>query len=155
MAIFIPYPISTRDTHISLRADMGVSGWYRVWYENCHIIIYLSYIFSFWQVCLFDIVCGVKGKTTDCSECGDMGFYLPEQKKLYHPPDLVIWFFCLGKNAVSPMWSGDMGFLPLQKSCITHMTHFHTFCTPQEWYVLESRVSTTYAKWTYFLVNVW
>ena len=40
MAIFISYPISTRDTHISPKAV----GWYGVWYENCHIIIYLSYI---------------------------------------------------------------------------------------------------------------
>ena len=43
MEIFISYPQSTRDTHISPRAfgpraDMGVSGWYGVWYENCHII---------------------------------------------------------------------------------------------------------------------
>ena len=49
MAIFMPYPISTRDTYISLRADMSadmsVSGRYGVGYENCHIIIYLSYIF--------------------------------------------------------------------------------------------------------------
>ena len=30
------------------RADMGVEGWYRVWYENCHIIIPLSYILL-WQ----------------------------------------------------------------------------------------------------------
>ena len=50
MAIFISYPIPTRDTLISPRAfspraDMGVLGWYGVWYENCHIIIYLSYIF--------------------------------------------------------------------------------------------------------------
>ena len=35
MAIFILYPISAEDP----RADMGVSGWYGVWYENCHIII--------------------------------------------------------------------------------------------------------------------
>ena len=30
-----PRPISA----ISPRADMGVSGWYGVWYENCHVII--------------------------------------------------------------------------------------------------------------------
>jgi hypothetical protein len=35
MAIFVSHPISTR--------DFGVSGWYGVWYENCHIITYLSY----------------------------------------------------------------------------------------------------------------
>ena len=44
MTIFI----STRDTHISQKdegtcANIGVSGWYRVWYENWHIITYLSY----------------------------------------------------------------------------------------------------------------
>ena len=59
-------------------------------------------------------------------------------KKLYHPRDPVIWVFCPGK-----------------KKRITHVTHYHTFCAPQEWYVLGSHVSITYAKWTYFLVNVW
>ena len=35
MAIFISYPIST----LNPRDDKGVSGWYGVWYENCHIIV--------------------------------------------------------------------------------------------------------------------
>jgi len=48
MAIFISYPISTRDTHItqlvqSARANIGFVGWYGVWYEDWQIITYLSY----------------------------------------------------------------------------------------------------------------
>ena len=110
-------------------ADMSVSGC-EMWYDmkiakhNLFIIH-----FCFGQVYLFDIVCGVKGKTAECSECGDMGF-LPAQKKPYHP--------C------------DMCFLPTQKSRITHVTHYHTFCTPQEWHMLESHVSITYAKMNIF-----
>ena len=64
-------------------------------------------------------------------------------------------FFTRAKKAVSPTLPGDMGFLPGQKSRITHVTHYHTFCAPQQWYVLESHVSITYAKWAYFLVNIW
>ena len=57
--------------------------------------------FSLRQVCLCDIVCGVKVQTDECSECGDMGF-LPRQKMPYPSRDLVIWVFCPGKKAVSP-----------------------------------------------------
>ena len=31
---------------------------------------------------------------------------------------------------------------------------WYILCTPQKWYVLESIVSITCAKWKYFLVNV-
>ena len=31
------------------------------------------------RICLFDIICGVRGKTTEGSECCDKGF-LPKQK---------------------------------------------------------------------------
>ena len=132
MAIFILYPVSTRDTHINPRAkhpraNMGLGLiWGMIWklpYHNLFIIH-----FSFWQVCLFDIVCGVKGKTAECSECGDMGFLPVQKSRITHLT---------------------------QKSSITHMIHYHTFCAPQEWYVLDSHFSITYAKWTYFLVNVW
>ena len=52
MSIFISHPISTRDANINSRAfgplaDMGVSGWYGVWYENCHIIT------SYYYTCIF------------------------------------------------------------------------------------------------------
>jgi hypothetical protein len=48
MLIFISHPISTRDAHISQRADgpsdnIDISGWYGEWNEKCHIITYLSY----------------------------------------------------------------------------------------------------------------
>ena len=116
---------------------MGVSGWYGVWYENCHIITYLSYIVSFWQVRLFDIVCGVKGKTAECSECVDMGMFA-RVKKPYHTRDLVIWVFARAKKPYHPC---D----PLS----------HLLRSTRVIYVLESHVSITYAKWKYFLVNVW
>ena len=50
--IFLSHPISTRDTHISQRAEgprtnMGISGWYGVWYENWHVITYLWYTSNF------------------------------------------------------------------------------------------------------------
>ena len=99
MTIFISYPISTRDTHIP-RADMGQGLiWGMIWklaYHNLFIIH-----FSFWQVCLFDIVCGVKGKTTECSECGDMGF-LPRQKKPYHHMTWWYGFFAQAKKSYYP-----------------------------------------------------
>ena len=73
-------------------------------YGNFHIVIYLSYMFfSFWQVCLFDVVRGVKGKTAECSECGDMGFLPGQKSRITH----VTWwygFICSGKKAVSPTW---------------------------------------------------
>ena len=128
MAIFISFPISTRDTYISPsaegpRADMCrglISG--MIWklpYHNLFIIH-----FSFWQICLSNIVCGVKSKTVECSQCGDMGF-LPGQKiRITH----VTWWY---------------GFFGGQKRRITHVTHHHTFCAPQEWYVLESHVRIT------------
>ena len=82
MAIFISYPISTRDTHISPRAegpraDMGNSDWYGVWYENCHIIIYLSYFFFFWQVWLFDLfVLRFYGPVNPMGSCRARSVYL-------------------------------------------------------------------------------
>ena len=131
IAIFISYPISSRDTHISPRADMS-RGWYGVGYENCHIIIYLSYIFSFWEVCLIDIVCGVKGKTAECSECGDM-FFFARAKKPYHPRDLEIWVFCPCKKAVSPTWPIFTPFalhnsdMCLKAMLVSHMQNEHIF----------------------------
>ena len=105
-------PLSARDINISPgvfghRADMGRGLiWDMIW--KLTYIIYLSYIFSFWQVCLFDIVLGLKGKIAVCSECGDMGFapgqksaithvtrwyvfvfFLPGKKKPYQPRDLL------------------------------------------------------------------
>ena len=62
MAIFISYPVSTRDTHISPRAegpraDMGQGLlWGMVWKLPCHNLFITQ--FSFWQVCLFNIICG-------------------------------------------------------------------------------------------------
>ena len=62
---------------------------------------------------------------------------------------------------VSHTWPGYMVFIlfyffcPGKISRITNVTNYHTFCAPQGWYVLESHVSITYAKWTYFLVSVW
>ena len=161
--------LSTRDTHISPRAKGSTADmcqgliWGMIWklpYHNLFIIHFFFFFFFFWQVCLFDVVCWVKDKTSECCECDDMGFYA-RAKKPYQPHDLVICFvvvFSPGKKAVSPTWPGDMFcccFLSRQKSRIIHVTHYHTFCAPQGWYELESHVSITYAKWTYFLVNVW
>jgi len=43
MSIFISHPIATRDVDIipqdfGTLVNMGVPGWYGVWYENCHIM---------------------------------------------------------------------------------------------------------------------
>ena len=105
MAIFISYPMSTQDPisarGLKARGLIWVKGWYGVWYENCHIIIYLSYMFSFWQVCLFGIVCGVKGKTAECSECDDMGFLHRQKSRITH---MTWWygFFALAKKPYHP-----------------------------------------------------
>ena len=127
MAIFISYPISTWDTHISPRAD----AWYGVWYENWHIIIYLSYIFL-------------------SEKFAYLISYSESKARPQSAPNVVIWVFC-------PTWPGDMGFLPEQKSCITNVIHYHTFLrfTREIRAFIESHVCITYAKWTYFLVNVW
>ena len=111
----IPYQPSALGLIWVSRVDMGVSGWYGVWYENCHIIIYLSYIL------LSD----------------KFAYLISYAKSKARPP---IWWY---------------GFLAQAKSSTTHVSHYHTFCAPQEWYVLESHVSIRYAKLTYFLVNVW
>jgi len=48
MAFPISYPVSARDPNIgSSWADIGVSGWYGVWYGKSDIIFYLSYIYFF------------------------------------------------------------------------------------------------------------
>ena len=107
--------------------------WGVAWQLSYHNLCIIH--FSLRQVCLFDIVCGVKGKTTECSECGDM-FFFCLRKKPYHPRDLVLRVFCRGKKPYHPR---D----PLSR----------LLCS-KEWYVIESHVSITYAKWTYFLVNV-
>ena len=96
MAIFMSYPISIRDTHISPRAfspraDMGVSGWYGVWYENSHIINYLSYIFLSDKFA-FSIS------------------YAESRSRPPSAPNVVIWVFCPSKKAPSPTWSGNMLF---------------------------------------------
>jgi hypothetical protein len=49
MSIFISNSISSRDAHVSPMAfgplaNMGVSGWYKVWYENCYILISYHYL---------------------------------------------------------------------------------------------------------------
>ena len=130
------------------RGLIWVDGWYGVWYENCHIVIYLSYIFfltslpiwygmrSHTSVLLERRVLRIDRRvlrmclTAECSECDDRFFFFAPAKKPFHPRDLVIWGFCSGKK----------------KSRITHVAHYHTFCASQEWYVLESHVSITYAK---------
>ena len=50
------------------------------------------------------MVCGVEGKTAECSECGDSGFCPTGSYNIYISCDLVIRVFCLGKKAVSPTW---------------------------------------------------
>ena len=98
-------------TPISTRGLIRVDGWYGIWYENSHIIIYHSFFFLIRpRVCLFDIIYRVKGKTAKCSECG-MFFcflFLPRQKNnsLFpiFPCDWWYEFFCL-----------DTSFLPRQK----------------------------------------
>ena len=137
----ISYTISTRDTHISPRADMGVSGCYGIWYENCHVIIYSSYIF-----CLFDIVCA-ESKARPPRPCHIIPHINPR-----HPYQPSGWYGCLELicgmiwklpchnlfiihflpicyRTRSPrqdrlvLWMWWYGcFLPEQKGCITHVT---------------------------------
>ena len=101
-------PISARGPKV--RGLIWVEGWYGVWYENCHIIIYLSYIF-------------LSDKFT---------YFISYAESKARLPSVVIWVFCPGRKAVSPTWPSDMGLLPRQKSCITYVTHYHTFCASQE-----------------------
>ena len=102
MAIFISYPISIQDTHIRPLGYVCLRLiWGMIWKLSYHNLFIIH--FSFWQVYLFDILSRVKGKTAECSKCGDMGF-LSQQKKPYHPCDLVIWVVWPGKKAVSPTW---------------------------------------------------
>ena len=86
--------------HINLRdpyqPQVWVQDWYGVWYENCHIIIYLSYIFL-------------------SDKFAYLISYAESKARLQSAPNVVICFFL-------PM---------LQKSGITHVTHYHTFCAPQ------------------------
>ena len=144
MAILISYPISTRDTHISPRAegplaDMDVEGWYGVWYENCHIIIYLSYIFLSDKFAYLISYAESKARPPSapnvviCFFFFFFFFFLHGQKS-YHPRDLVIWVFLPGqKKAVSPTWpiitpfalhKGDMC---LKAVLVSHMQNEHIF----------------------------
>ena len=128
IAIFISYPISTQGPSgwYGSRVDLGTMIW-KLPYHNLFIIH-----FSFWQVCLFDIVCGVRGNTAECSECGDMGF-LPKQKKPYHPYDLVIWVFLQSKKALSSMLPIITPFalhksdMCLKAMLVSHMQNEHIF----------------------------
>ena len=127
MAIFISNPISTRDTHISPWADMGVSGWYGVWYENCHIIIYLSYI------CLSD----------------KFAYLISYAVSKARPPsaqNVVRWAFCMGKKTVSPMWPGDMGFFCPGKKAVSPTWPIITPFAFHKSDMCLKAVSITYAK---------
>ena len=135
MAIFISYPISTRDTHISPRArwptgpraDMSVSGWYGVWYENCHIIIYLSYIFLSDKFAYMISCAESKARPPSAPNVVISVFFFSATKP-YHPSNLFFFFFFFFF-----FFGGgeEGGGLPGQKSRITHVTHYHTFCAPQ------------------------
>ena len=76
LAIFISYPLSTSHPY-------QPEGWYGVWYENCHIIIYSSYLFFLTNLPIW-YRCGVKGKTVECSECGDKGFLHGQRRRITH-----------------------------------------------------------------------
>ena len=140
MAIFISYPILIWDIHIRLRLKARGLTWVEGWYENCHVIIYLSYILL-------------------SDKFAYLISYVESKARKRSALNVVIWVFCMGKKAVSPTWPGDMFFFFfffffLQKSCMTHMTHYHTFSTPQGWYVLESHVSITYLLIIHLLENI-
>ena len=114
MAIFISYRISTRDNHISPRADMG-RGLRLGMMWKCHITICLSYIFHFDRFAYLIIVCGVNGKTVECSVCGDVFFFFFFFFFFLFcfVFFLFVFFFCLGKKkAASPTWIGGMGLKP-------------------------------------------
>ena len=112
IAVFISYPMSTRDTHISPRAvgprvDMGQGLiWGMVWKLPYHDLFIKH--FSFWQVCLLDIVCGVKART---------------------PNVLILFFvfFCPGKTGVSPMLPSETVFFARTKKPYHPRDHYHTF----------------------------
>ena len=54
--------------------------------------------------------------------------YVESKAKPPSAPNVVIWVFCQGKNAVSPTWPDDMGVCLGKKIRITHVIHYHTFC---------------------------
>ena len=68
---------------------MGVSGLYGVWYENCHIIIYPSYIFLSDK---FDyLISYVESKARPPSAPNVViWIFFAWAKKAFHPCDLVI-----------------------------------------------------------------
>ena len=97
MAIFISYPISTQDTHISPWAEgqIRVEGWYGVWYENCHIIIYLSYIFLSDKFAYS--ISYAESKARPPSAPNVVIRFFARAKKLYQPCDPIITSFALHK----------------------------------------------------------
>ena len=75
------------------RADMGVSGWYGVWYENCHIITYLSYIVLSDKYAYLISYTESKARSPSALNvviCFFVVFFFARAKKPYHPHDLVL-----------------------------------------------------------------
>ena len=133
MAIFISYPISSRDTHVSPSAEgRRVEGWYGVWYENCHIIIYLSYIFLSDKFAYLILYAESKARPPSAPNVV-IWVLCSSKKKPYHPHDLMIWGFCQGKKTVSPKWPIITPFaLPKSGMClkamlVSHMQNEHIF----------------------------
>ena len=144
ITIFISYPISIRDTHISLRAesprlDIGRN---LIWGMIIKLPYHNQFIIHFFLT------------------------YLPIWYRMWSQRQdrrvlRIVWYriFCPGKKKrrkknVSPTWSGDM-FLFFVFFCPSKKAVSHTGPIITTFALIESHVSITYAKWTYFLVNVW
>ena len=138
MAIFISYPILTRDSHISLRAegpraDMGRRLiWYMMWklpYHNLFIIHFFLLTFAY-------LISYTESKARLPSAPSVVIWrFCPCKKKQYHPLDLVIccFFFYPGKKAVSPTWPIIRPFalhkrdMCLKAMLVSHVQIEHTF----------------------------
>ena len=63
-----------------------VFGWYGVWYENCHIIIYLSYIFL-------------------SDKFAYLIWYMESMARLPSAPNVELWVFCPGVLVYLAPWA--------------------------------------------------
>ena len=66
----------------------------------CHIIIYLSYIFLSDKFAY--LISYVESNARSPSAPTVVIWFFVQAKKPYHPHDLVICVFCMGKKSVSP-----------------------------------------------------
>ena len=122
-------PISARGS--KARGLIWVEGWYGVWHENCHIIIYLSYVFLSDKFASLISYAESKARPPNVPNVVLWAFCPDKKSRITH----VTWWYCffLSRKAVSPTWPIITPFalhksdMCLKAVLVSHMQNEHIF----------------------------